>query len=61
MILKSFVGKFWSYSLIKFTNFTWDLRVPGESLGAVNNSRHWNFLIWSTNKGDMAILVEGYN
>ena len=46
MILKSSVGKFWSYSLIKLTNFksrfwtcdTWDLKVPGESLGAVDNS-----------------------
>ena len=38
----------------------WDLKVTGESLGAVDNSRHWNFSIWSTNKGVMAILVEGY-
>ena len=43
------------------TRATWDLKVPGESLGAVDNSRHWNFSIWSTNKGVMAILVEGYN
>ena len=37
-----------------------DLKVYGESLGAVDNSMHWNFSIWSTNKGVMAILVEGY-
>ena len=43
------------------TRATWHLKVPGESLGAVDNSRHWNFSIWSTNKGVMAILVEGYN
>ena len=43
------------------TRATWDLKVPGESLGAVDNSRHWNFSIWSTNKGVMAILVEGCN
>ena len=43
------------------TRGTWHLKIPGESLGAVDNSRHWNFSIWSTNKGVMAILVEGYN
>ena len=41
------------------TRATWDLKVPGESLGAVDNSRHWNCSIGSTNKGVMAILVEG--
>ena len=41
---------------------TWHLKIPGESLGAVDNSRHWKFSIWSTNKGVMVILVGGgYN
>ena len=43
------------------TRATWHLKVPGESLGAVDNSRHWNFSIRSTIKGVMAILVERYN
>ena len=43
------------------TRATWHLKIPGESLGAVDNSRHWNFSIWSTKKGVMAILVKGYN
>ena len=25
------------------TRATWDLKIPGESLGAVDNSRHWNY------------------
>ena len=40
---------------------TWDLKVPGERSFAVANSRHWNFSNWSSNKGVMAILREGYN
>ena len=34
---------------------------PVESLGAVDNSRRWNFSICLTNKGVMAILVKGCN
>ena len=30
------------------TRATWDLKIPGESLGAVDISRHWNFSILST-------------
>ena len=41
------------------TRATWDLKVRGDSLGAVDNSRHWNFSIWSIIKGVMAILVKG--
>ena len=43
------------------TRGTWNLRVPGERSFVVDDSRHWNFSIWSTNKGVMAILVEGCN
>ena len=42
------------------TRATWYLKVPGYRSFAVDDFRHWNFSIWSTNKGVMAILVEGY-
>ena len=42
------------------TRATWHLKVPGDRSFAVDDFRHWNFSIWSTNKGVMAILVEGY-
>ena len=38
-----------------------NLKVPGERSFAVDNSGHWNFSNWSTNKGVMDILREGYN
>ena len=41
------------------TRSTWDLKVPGESSRAIDNSERWNFSICSTNKQVMAILVEG--
>ena len=43
------------------TRATWHLKVPADRSFAVDDFRHWNFSIWSTNKGVMAILVEGYN
>ena len=43
------------------TRATWHLKVPGYRSFAVDDFRHWNFSIWSTNKGVMVILVEGYN
>ena len=43
------------------TRATWLLKVPADRSFAVDDFRHWNFSIWSTNKGVMAILVEGYN
>ena len=43
------------------TRATWHLKVPADRSFAVDDFRHWNFSIWSTIKGVMAILVEGYN
>ena len=43
------------------TRATWHLKVPGDRSFAVDDFRHWNFSIWSTNKGVMVILVKGYN
>ena len=42
------------------TRATWYLKVPADRSFAVDDFRHWNFSIWSTNKGVIVILVEGY-
>ena len=52
---------YWGYSHVKLINFKPCHMVAIEGTKIVDNLRHWNFSICSTNKGVATILVKGCN